>query len=81
MELQIPIHTVLQMPSLLQAVAADTILAAAQSMALIGYLLSNITNPVSPNLIPTCGSNLLKLPLRAIFFLVRSVEQTIGVPV
>lgn len=35
MELQIPIHTVFQMPSLLQAVAADTILAAAQSMALV----------------------------------------------
>ncbi|KAK7388602.1 hypothetical protein VNO78_23424 [Psophocarpus tetragonolobus] len=48
MELQIPIHTVFQIPSLLQAVAADTVLAAAQSIALIGYLLTNVTNPVSP---------------------------------
>ncbi|CAJ1974395.1 unnamed protein product [Sphenostylis stenocarpa] len=34
MELQIPIHTVFQMPSLLQVVAADTILAVVQSIAL-----------------------------------------------
>ncbi|XP_047168959.1 uncharacterized protein LOC124837592 [Vigna umbellata] len=63
MELQIPIHTVLQMPSLLEAVAADTILAAAQSMALIGYLVTNGTNPVSPNLIPTGG----RFPLDDLF--------------
>ncbi|KAG5130477.1 hypothetical protein JHK84_036874 [Glycine max] len=34
MEVQIPIHTVFDVPSLLQAVAADTVLAAAQSIAL-----------------------------------------------
>ena len=35
MEVQIPIHTVFDVPSLLQAVAADTVLAAAQSIALV----------------------------------------------
>lgn len=35
MEVQIPNHTVFDMPSLLQAVVADTVLAAAQSIALV----------------------------------------------
>ena len=63
MEVQIPIHTVFDVPSLLQAVAADTVLAAAQSIALIGYLLTNGTNSVSPNLTAANG----RFPLEDLF--------------
>ncbi|KAK7264861.1 hypothetical protein RJT34_32474 [Clitoria ternatea] len=47
MEVQLP---TLSVPSLLHAVLADTLLSAAQSITLIGYLLTNVTNSVSPNL-------------------------------
>ncbi|KAK7330035.1 hypothetical protein VNO77_24220 [Canavalia gladiata] len=51
MEVEVPILSVVEeIPSLLQAVAADTLLAAAQSIALIGYLLTNVTSSVLPNL-------------------------------
>ncbi|XP_004508432.1 uncharacterized protein [Cicer arietinum] len=44
----LPLLSVVELPSLLQAVAVDTFLAAAQSLALIGYLLTNVTSLVSP---------------------------------
>ncbi|CAJ2634663.1 hypothetical protein L195_g022821 [Trifolium pratense] len=49
-ESHLPILSFVDLPSLLQAVAVDTLVAAAQSLALIGYLLTNVPSLVSPNL-------------------------------
>ncbi|GAU11918.1 hypothetical protein TSUD_195410, partial [Trifolium subterraneum] len=49
-ESHLPILSFVDLPSLLQAVVADTLIAAAQSLALIGYLLTNVPSLVSPNL-------------------------------
>ncbi|KAL2338432.1 hypothetical protein Fmac_012878 [Flemingia macrophylla] len=63
MEVHVPTHSIFHLPSLLHAVAADTVLAAAQSFALIGYLLTNVTNSVTPNLSSVDG----RFPLEELF--------------
>nr|AFK36648.1 unknown [Lotus japonicus] len=48
---QVPFLTVMEeLPSLLHAVAADTLISAVQSLTLIGYLLTMITDLVPPKL-------------------------------